>query len=436
MLKSVLPLSFIVGSRFFGIFIILPVISLYALDLRGANEFLVGLLVGVYAVTQMIFQVPFGALSDRIGRKKTVALGLAVFIAGSLICAAASDIYTMLLGRLIQGAGAIGAAATAMISDFTSEEKRGKAMAIMGGFIGLSFSLSMILSPVISQNFGLSSLFYLSAALSALCIVLLYAVVPAEPKISHFEEKVPFKKLVLEKNFMLMNVTNMMQKMLTSIAFLAIPIVLVHSLGYAQSELWKVYAVSTALGFIVMGLGGALGDGRGLGKKMLLIGIALFIAAYGVFCAASSALVYAAGVAIFFVGFNLHEPILQSLATKFVKTKQRGAALGAFNSFGYLGSFVGGIFGGYMLQNYDFYALGVICIIACVIWFIALLSLKDPREYKNLYFNKIADGGLNFSALEGLNGIFDRYENGGNIVVKFDSVLTSEDKIREILARR
>ena len=89
-----------------------------------------------------------------------------------------------------------------------------------------------------------------------------------------------------------------------------------------------------------------------------------------------------------------------------------------------------------MLQNYDFYALGVICIIACVIWFIALLSLKDPREYKNLYFNKIADGRLNFSALEGLNGIFDRYENGGNIVVKFDSVLTNEDKIREILARR
>ncbi len=436
MLKSVLPLSFIVGSRFFGIFIILPVISLYALDLRGANEFLVGLLVGVYAVTQMIFQVPFGALSDRIGRKKTVALGLAVFIAGSLICAAASDIYAMLLGRLIQGAGAIGAAATAMISDFTSEEKRGKAMAIMGGFIGLSFSLSMVLSPVISQNFGLASLFYLSAALSALCIVLLYAVVPKEPKISHFEEKVPFKKLIFEKNFMLMNVTNMMQKMLTSIAFLAIPIVLVHSLGYAQGELWKVYAVSTALGFIAMGLGGALGDGRGLGKKMLLIGIALFIAAYGVFCAASSALVYAAGVAIFFVGFNLHEPILQSLATKFVKTKQRGTALGAFNSFGYLGSFVGGIFGGYMLQNYDFYALGVICIIACVIWFIALLSLKDPREYKNLYFNKIADGGLNFSALEGLSGIFDRYENGDNIVVKFDSVLTSEDKIREILARR
>ncbi|MFW5625306.1 MAG: MFS transporter, partial [Campylobacter hyointestinalis] len=136
MIKTVLPLSFITASRFFGLFIVLPVLSLYALNLKGANEFLVGLLVGVYAITQMILQAPFGALSDKFGRKITMSFGLIIFIIGSLICANANDIYTMLLGRLIQGSGAIGAVATAMISDFVSEEKRGHAMAIMGGMIG------------------------------------------------------------------------------------------------------------------------------------------------------------------------------------------------------------------------------------------------------------------------------------------------------------
>ena len=182
MLKSVLPLSFIIASRFLGLFIVLPVLSLYALNLRGANEFLVGLIVGVYAISQMIFQVPFGALSDRIGRKKTLTIGLLVFIIGSIICALTSDIFTMLFGRFLQGVGAIGAVATAMISDYITEEKRSKAMAIMGAFIGLSFTLSMVLGPLLAKDYGLSSLFYFSAALSLLCVVLLYTVVPKEIK--------------------------------------------------------------------------------------------------------------------------------------------------------------------------------------------------------------------------------------------------------------
>ncbi|MFR4830524.1 MAG: MFS transporter, partial [Campylobacter upsaliensis] len=162
-MRSILVLSFIVASRFFGLFIVLPVLSLYALKLENANDFLVGLLVGVYALMQVIFQVPFGMLSDKIGRKKTMLLGLVLFIIGSLICSLANDIYTMLLGRILQGSGAIGAVASAMISDFVSEEQRGKAMAMMGGFIGIAFALSMVLAPIMSAKFGLSSLFDLSA---------------------------------------------------------------------------------------------------------------------------------------------------------------------------------------------------------------------------------------------------------------------------------
>lgn len=280
MLNNVLPLSFIVGTRFFGLFIVLPVLSLYALKLNNANDFLVGLLVGVYALTQMIFQVPFGMMSDKIGRKKTMLFGLIIFIIGCVVCSCADNIYTMLFGRMLQGAGAIGAVAIAMISDFINEENRGKAMAIMGSFIGLSFAASMVISPLMSAKWGLSSLFDLSAILSLLCIILLYTIIPKENKILHENTKTPWLYLLKQKNLALMNLTNFMQKMLMSIAFLSIPIILVHHLNFSEDRLWIVYTASMIAGFIAMGFAGNLSEKRGLAKQILLLGIVFFILAY------------------------------------------------------------------------------------------------------------------------------------------------------------
>ncbi|MCR6594800.1 MFS transporter, partial [Campylobacter insulaenigrae] len=300
MIKAVLPLSFIIGTRFFGLFIVLPVLSLYALELQGANEFLVGLLVGVYALTQMALQVPFGVVSDKIGRKKTMLIGLIIFIIGSFVCSYANDIYTMIFGRLLQGAGAIGAVATAMISDFINEENRGKAMAVMGSFIGLSFAASLVLSPLMSAKFGLSSLFDLSAILSFVCIVLLFSVVPKEHAIHHENTKTPLKMLLKEKNLALMNLTNCMQKMLMSVAFLSIPLMLVNEFNYPSENLWHVYVSSMVLGFIAMGLSGSLGEKRELSKEILLLGVVFFILSYIIFAFANSAFVFMAGVVIFF----------------------------------------------------------------------------------------------------------------------------------------
>ena len=431
MLKSVLPLSFIVASRFFGLFIVLPVLSLYALNLSGANEFLVGLIVGVYAISQMIFQVPFGALSDKIGRKKALTIGLLIFVAGSIVCALASEIYTMLFGRFLQGVGAVGAVATAMISDFVSEENRSKAMAIMGAFIGLSFTLSMVLGPLLARSFGLSSLFYLSAALSLLCILLLYTVVPKEIKVSAKAEKMPFGKLFLQKDYMIINFTSFMQKMLTSIAFLVIPIVLVRDYGYESGELYKVYTLGAVLGFLAMGLAGALGDGKGLSKVILIAGTLLFALTYAIFALSFTKFIFVVGIAIFFIGFNLHEPIMQSTATKFVKSSQKGTALGIFNSFGYFGSFVGGAFGGYIMHTFDFKVLAIICVVLCAIWLVLLFSLSDPRIFKNIYLSPEAR--LNLELRNSQKGVVDYYENEKNQVIKFDSRLTSEAALKESL---
>ena len=431
MLKSVLPLSFIVASRFFGLFIVLPVLSLYALNLEGANEFLVGLIVGVYAISQMIFQVPFGALSDKIGRKKALTIGLLIFVVGSIVCALASEIYTMLFGRFLQGVGAVGAVATAMISDFVAEENRSKAMAIMGAFIGLSFTFSMVLGPLLARSYGLSSLFYLSAALSLLCVVLLYTVVPKEIKVSAKAQKVPFGKLFLQKDYMIINFTSFMQKMLTSIAFLVIPIVLVREYGFESSELYKVYALGAALGFLAMGLAGALGDGKGLSKVILIAGTLLFALTYAIFAFSFTKFLFVVGIAIFFIGFNLHEPIMQSTATKFVKSSQKGTALGIFNSFGYFGSFVGGAFGGYIMHTFNFEVLAIICVVLCVIWLVLLFSLSDPRIFKNISLSP--ETSLNLELLNSQKGVVDYYKNEKNQVIKFDSRLTSEAALKESL---
>ncbi|PPB71293.1 MFS transporter [Campylobacter hyointestinalis] len=429
MIKTVLPLSFITASRFFGLFIVLPVLSLYALNLKGANEFLVGLLVGVYAITQMILQVPFGALSDKFGRKATMSFGLIVFIIGSLVCASADDIYTMLLGRLIQGSGAIGAVATAMISDFVSEEKRGHAMAIMGGMIGISFGLSMVLSPILSSKFGLSSLFYLSALLCVFCIVLLYAVVPSEIKVVHHEPKIGFLKLLKQKNLFIMNITNLMQKMLMSAAFVAIPIILVGEMGFDGKNLWIVYALASLFGFVSMGMAGFLGDAKGHSKKLLLIGVVLFIAAYLAFAFSKNSTFFIVGVVLFFIGFNLHEPIMQSCASKFALSSQKGSALGIFNAFGYCGSFLGGVLGGYFLHKFDITTLAIFYAVLSILWLALLSLLSDPKIFKNLYLES-----ADFSKLDGILGIIERYHSKRGYVIKYNSNLINESEIRSILA--
>ena len=400
----------------------------YALELDVANEFLAGLTIGAYAITQMIFQLPFGSLSDRFGRKFMIFVGLIIFIIGSLICAISTDIYTMLFGRLLQGCGAVCAVATAMISDLVSEDKRSKAMAMMGGMIGIAFAISMILSPLLSREFGLSSLFYLSIIVTIFCIFLLFSAVPKEPKIHHHDPKIPLTKLLKQKDLAIMNLTNLMQKMLMSCAFVAIPIVLVKSLEYSGDNLWIVYLISMIFGFLAMGMAGFLGDGKGHSKKLLLIGVVLFIISFIGFGVANSAVSFIIFVVIFFIGFNIHEPILQSCASKFAKSNQRGSALGIFNSFGYLGSFLGGAVGGYLLHSYNITALAAVLAVLLAIWLLILFQLSDPRIFQIIRL-KNAD----ISILDSVNGIVDRYKQNGYSVVKFNSDIISRDEVISIL---
>lgn len=437
MLKSILPLSFIIGTRFFGLFVILPVLSLYAFNLDGANDFLVGLLIGIYALMQMLLQVPFGVLSDKIGRKKALFLGLVIFIIGSVFCALANDIYVMMIGRALQGAGAVGAVAAALISDFTSEEQRSKAMAIMGAFIGLSFCLSMVLSPILSQKFGFSSLFWLSAVLTLLCIVLLFTAVPKEPKITTKAEQTPILKLLRQKNLALMNLTSFMQKMLISIAFFLIPLLFVKSLANPKENLWLVYLCAMIVGFLAMGVAGVLGEKRGLSKRLLLVGVGLFILAFGLidfsfvyFISYEIATwIFILAVAVFFIGFNLHEPIMQSVASKFALANERGTALGVFNAFGYGGSFVGGVLSGVAWRYLDIHILTIAVVVLSCAWFILLCFLKNPSDFKNIYLPL----NTSYNALDKHKGIVEIYTHCNQLIIKYDSKLLDEQTLKGLL---
>ena len=431
MLKTVLSLSFVVGSRFFGLFIILPVFGLYASNLNNSNTMLAGVAIGIYALMQMIFQIPFGAMSDKFGRKNVMSLGLVIFIIGSLICGFTNDIYWMIFGRFLQGSGAVGSVAIAMISDFTSEEKRGKAMAIMGMMIGAAFGLSMVLGPYLSARYGLGVLFHISTALTLICIILLYTTVPEEIKISSLQKKVSIIEILVQKDLALMNLTNFLQKMLLTMTFFVIPIVLVTKLGFMEKNLWIVYSISMVFGFIAMGMAGFMGEKRGLSKVILLLGISFFIFSYVCFVVANSKTLFIIGVILFFIGFNMHEPIMQSAASKFAKSDQKGAVLGVFNAAGYFGTFVGGIGGGVMLENLGIHYLAAIIAIICIIWFLLLISLTNPANFKNIYLKNSEN--FDLSSLENRVGFIEAYRKNSEIVVKFNNKFISKNDVKKAL---
>ena len=437
MLKTIMPLNLIISLRFFGLFIVLPVLSVYALKFEDANELLVGIAIGGYAATQMLLQIPFGMLSDKIGRKTTLTIGLIIFIIGSLVAAYSTDIYMLIFGRLLQGAGAIGAVATAMISDLIKEEVRAKAMAIMGGSIAITFALSMVLGPVVSGFWGINALFIITAICAFIAIIVLHTKVQTPPKITHDykNDKKEIFAILKDKNLMKMNITNMLQKGMMTLAFLIIPIMMVREFGYAKNELWQVYIPAMVFGIFAMGFSAVMGEKKKKPKLVLIVGILLFGIAYTVMGYASSAFVFILGVIIFFVGFNVHEPLLQSLASKYAKIHQKGTALGIFNSFGYLGTFTGALWGGHILKWYGIEHIAVVVLITCILWVILIISLENPIFSKNIY---IEYGKFSDKKIENLNtttGIIEWYKNENEklLIIKYNSKIVTEEKVLSLI---
>jgi MFS family permease len=436
MIKSILPLSSIIALRFFGLFLVLPVLSVYAITLQGATTTLVGIVVGGYALTQMIFQVPFGVMSDKLGRKGTIITGLLLFAVGSIFCAIADDILMLLVGRFLQGAGAIAAVVTAMISDIVKEEQRPKAMAIMGMTIGISFAISMIAGPTISTIAGVPSLFYLTAFLALASIVVIVKAVPSPPKIIHtYNGKAQLKDILLNQNLIKMNITNFLQKGLMTFAFMIIPMVLINNFKWQMSELWQVYLPAMIFGFIAMAPAAIIAEKKGKFKEILALGIVFFAISYLIIGLSSGSTLFVIGVVIFFIGFNMHEPIMQSLAAKFAKVHQRGLVLGIFNSFGYFGTFIGGLLGGVFFEKVSLTSLVIVIALICILWIILIITMPNPAKKKLSYIPLEDDYIQNTHNLDTIIGIDEWYINDTEkiIIVKYDSDVIQENTILNTL---
>ncbi len=441
MFKSIAPLSAIIALRFFGLFVVLPVISVYALSLPGSNPTLVGIVIGGYAITQMIFQIPFGIMSDKLGRKGTIIVGLLLFAIGSIICAISIDILGLLLGRFLQGAGAIGAVVTAMISDIVREEQRPKAMAIMGGMIAISFALAMIAGPTIGAFFGINSLFYLTAILALISIVILVKIVPNPPQVVHTYHDHSKLSFLAHPELIKMNITNFLQKGMMTFAFMMIPIILTRSYGWELIDLWKIYLPAMIAGIFAMGPAAMIAEKKGKFKEVLLIGIVFFALSYYLIGNASTETLFLSGIIVFFIGFNMHEPIMQSLTTRYIKVHEKGKVLGVFNSFGYFGTFIGGFVGGLYFKEVDgsflqsLSDISMVIVIISIFWLLLIATLPNPLKKKNLYINLDETNPNNHINLDSLNGCDEWYINNTEniIIIKYDEDTLSEDEIKQII---
>ena len=435
MIKSVLPLSAIIALRFFGLFLVLPVISVYAMNLEGATPTLIGIVIGGYALTQMLFQIPFGVMSDKFGRKGTIIFGLLIFAIGSIICALSTDIYTLIFGRLLQGAGSIGAVVTAMISDLVKEEQRPKAMAVMGSSIAFAFAISMIAGPTIGAAFGVESLFYITLFLALASIFVLMKFVPNPPQITHtYKEKAKLGEILGNPNLIKMNITNFLQKGLMTFAFMIIPMTLIKNFDWQMAELWKVYLPAMIFGIIAMAPAAILAEKKGKFKEILIIGIILFAISYLLIGFSSSATVFVIGVVIFFIGFNMHEPIMQSLAAKFAKVHRRGLVLGIFTSAGYVGTFLGGLLGGAFYESASMNTLVIVIAVVCILWAILIITMPNPTKKKFIYLSLDEYKLENSGKLE-TNSIEEWYINNTEniIAIKYDSDLISDIEVKNLL---
>jgi len=436
MFKKVLPLSSILFLRFLGLFLVLPVLSVYALDLEGATPFLIGVVVGGYALTQAIFQVPFGSMSDKVGRKPTILVGLLIFLIGSLICAYSTDIYTLMFGRFLQGAGAIGSVVTAMIADLVEEKQRGQAMAIMGGFIAMSFAFAMALGPVIAAEFGISTIFVITAVLSLVAIVILFVKVPTPPKIKHiYHGETKTSDIIKDPNLLSMIIINAMQKGLMTAAFVIIPVFLTkpeYGFNWDKSELWMVYVPAMIAGLIAMGPAAVFGEKRNIPKQIFLVSIILFTASFVMMGTTASSAVFITAVIFFFVAFNMMEPLVQSMISKFAKVHQKGAALGIANSAAYFATFLGGTFAGLYLDVSSRETLGLSIGGIGLLWLIwTALKMKNPTKYSHLI---IPEDEVDFDKLNALESehIAEWFINETEhvVVIKYAMEALEEDALK------
>ncbi|MDE8604439.1 MFS transporter [Marinomonas sp. RSW2] len=440
--RSVLALALIYLFRMLGLFLILPVIGVAADGLTGADAALIGTAIGIYGLTQASLQIPMGMWSDKIGRKRVIIIGLLLFAIGSLICANANDIMVLILGRAVQGAGAIASTLMALLSDVTREQNRTKAMAIVGISIGASFMLSLVLGPWIFALVGLSGLFYLSFALSLLGIILIVFAVPNIVQHTFRRDTTPslvaLGIVLKDSKLRFLNVSVLLLHASLTALFVTVPGLLIDQFGLPLSQHSWLYLAIMGFAFAGMLPLVVIAESKGKMKGVLvavliLLGVSSILLQWAPYLWVFGVLLWA-----YFVGFNSLEATLPSLISKLAPVGYRGTAMGVFSTHQFMGSFLGGIGGGWLLQTHSssgvFWVVGVMFLV----WSMVGVAQPAPRQLSSLAFSlpnmtdeevsKLAD---QLSEIQGVEGM-QIFKDEQTAYLKVDKKLLDKDTLMRL----
>jgi len=372
--------SLIMGVRMLGLFMLFPVMSVYAGEYDHSSPLLIGLAIGIYGLTQALFQIPFGYFSDRYGRKPLLILGLCIFFIGSILSANSTDIIFVVVGRALQGGGAISAVLMAFLADSVSEQSRAKANAFVGFQIGLAFMLSLIIGPIITSWAGLSGLFWVIGLLSVVAILIVFTMPYVRP-IKYYSLSIAAFSEVLNSKLLRLDFSIFCLHMILSSGFIVMPLLIVENNIVTMVHNWHLYIPAMLFSFIGMFPLIILSEKYKKTKPILLLCIAILILSQGMFFTLNlNFLVFLVILTIFFVAFNSIEAILPSLLSRTVSTSKRGLAMGIFSTSQFLGTFFGGAIGGLIYNIYDLNSVFLLSIFMAIIWWFIMIGFPHKIE--------------------------------------------------------
>ena len=381
-------LGTVFSLRMLGMFMVLPVLTTYGMALSGASETLIGIAIGIYGLAQAVFQIPFGLMSDRVGRKPLIVFGLIIFCIGSIVAASTESIWGVIIGRALQGSGAIAAAVMALLSDLTREQNRTKAMAFIGISFGVTFAIAMVLGPIITHAWGLHALFWAIAVLTIIGIIITVAVVPSPAThILNRESsmvKGSFGKVLSNPKLLKLNFGILCLHILLMSSFVVLPQVMEHA-GFPPSEHWRVYLVTMLTSFVAVIPVIIYAEKKRHMKQVFMGCVAVLLLAEIVLWSAGLHLwAVIAGIQLFFLAFNVMEAILPSLISKESPAGYKGTAMGLYSTSQFIGVAIGGSVGGYVYGNVGAGAVFLVCAAIAVVWLMVSSTMTEPPYVSSL----------------------------------------------------
>jgi MFS family permease len=393
-----------------GLFMVMPVIAISAKSYPDYSAFLVGLAIGGYGLTQALLQIPMGVLSDKIGRKPVIAGGLVIFAIGSIVAATADSLAWVVVGRFLQGAGAIAGAIMALAGDLSRESQRPKVMAIIGISIGFSFYLALLLGPIIASQFGLSGIFLMTGVLACLCIFLVLFVVPNAINIAPKGDTLPIiddlKSLFLHPQLIRLNISVLLLHMLITLLFVQIPVFLI-DLDWPLATHWQVYTV--VLVASVIGLIGLMALAAQRKQRVMQFSVAGLAIVFALLIFGQHSIIYLLLlVSLFFTCFNYLEANFPAMVSNIAPAGKKGSAMGVYASFQFFGAFIGGVLSGSIGELLGIQWVFILASILCCVWLLLIRGMNATNRLKRYTLrtdNQTTD--LVLQQLSELEGVVD-----------------------------